>query len=760
MTTVHFAFHTKYFNKVPNLLLSPGHKVPTATQTFILQIDLVEGEIRRLGIELSLPRIIGIIEKEAGNSIYFPWVAMYLESRVHEFLTIPTLDIAYQLFSELSSPTTTSQIILRSMIKHNFGEVEAMAARQAEEEKAQAEEDERMAEVMAHEKEKEEAEMELAAENNEIVALRAKERRKGKLKRTDRVRLNLLEERAAERAEERATMEAEELLVTAVASVSSVIEAEEPEDAPAPAEAKEEDTECVVLSTHSSTTLDAQQDAPSTPGPKNYSAQPETHTFHFGSVPSNNNIGTPDDDMSAHLAPTVQSTAYLAWFWAARDGGKALICIEDEVAAASDEASQPRTSTFTSPDNGPQAEDISPITINENNIPIPSGDSASNPSPQDVHHPPVAPENGPAAYMPERTPPPLAAIPYPRRRLSDAPRASSAYAEALDGSDDHVNGVPFYPGDKRGPAFVMDICEPHKPLKNSHFFVPMPSIESMQPEDVDYLRSKGIFSLPPQHMREALIHSYFHHIHPFAPVLDAANFIPKYEKGRVSLLLLWSIFLAAASFIDDSIATIIVLYRPFIFDTPRGFPPSQQATWRDFASQKTRTAASEAISAVNSMMAENLIGLCHTITVLALLPPMQIHLLESTSLKPMTSQMGKHNLALCMLAMGELRKSYVSAGAAFKLFERAKNKIDNATIREAPLQTPPARSPVDAVPIEGNWGSYTEGYAIATPGIMSDLWAPFSTTVLDDNSELLHTEAWLDIQNMHQVWANNRFEPS
>lgn len=102
-------------------------------------------------------------------------------------------------------------------------------------------------------------------------------------------------------------------------------------------------------------------------------------------------------------------------------------------------------------------------------------------------------------------------------------------------------------GDKRGPAFVIDICEPDKPLKNRHFFVPMPSIESMETEDVDYLRSKGVFSLPPQHIREALIHSYFHHIHPFAPVLDATDFIPKYEKGRVSLLLLWSIFLAAAS---------------------------------------------------------------------------------------------------------------------------------------------------------------------------------------------------------------------
>ncbi|KAK7419189.1 hypothetical protein QQZ08_010956 [Neonectria magnoliae] len=47
---------------------------------------------------------------------------------------------------------------------------------------------------------------------------------------------------------------------------------------------------------------------------------------------------------------------------------------------------------------------------------------------------------------------------------------------------------------------------------------------------------------------------------------------------------------------------IIVLYRPFIFDTPHELPENQQGSWRSFASQKALIAASKAIGAVNFMM--------------------------------------------------------------------------------------------------------------------------------------------------------------
>ncbi|OLN81301.1 Cutinase transcription factor 1 beta 3 [Colletotrichum chlorophyti] len=530
---------------------------------------------------------------------------------------------------------------------------------------------------------------------------------------------------------------------------------------------------------------------------------------------------------------------------------------------------------------------------------------------------------------------------------SDATEDSSAYAETLEGGKNREDGcVPFYPGDQRGPAFLIDICEPNRSSRDNHFLVPMPSIKALAPEDVNYLRMKGAFTLPRPHIREALIRCYFHYVHPFAPILDASEFITEYEKGRRSLLLLWSILLTEDFFtsrralkramyqrakvalydadyekdkvtliqsvflmshwynstddrsgpwhwngiaislshtiglhrlrlpanqglsqgtkpfwrrlwwslytrevwlslglgrpmrvaLDDFDTTmpaacdvdilspdiagnlgqkylpvgmeflfdtwiafvgltvalsnvlatnyrakgvkpsradiersesqirefqskipdggtqsrvvashiyqfklyfetsIIVLYRPFILDTPREVPTADQGNWRAFACQKTRTAASNASAAMNSMMAEDLIRLSHTLTVIALVPPMQIHLFESTSSKPMARQMGRHNLALCMLAMDELRKSYVSADASYKLFETAINKVENAPPLEEHQPSPAGVSSADGAVHYGASHSWPDGYGLGSAGIISDMWSPLPNVSLDDAS--------------------------
>ena len=130
---------------------------------------------------------------------------------------------------------------------------------------------------------------------------------------------------------------------------------------------------------------------------------------------------------------------------------------------------------------------------------------------------------------------------------SDAAEDSSAYAETLEGGSGSRHGLPFYPGDRRGPAFLMDICEPHRSSTSNHCVVNMPSTKSLPPEDVNYLRIKGAFTLPPRHIQDALVQCYFHHVHPFAPILDPFQFIVDYENNRASLLLLWSMFGSSAS---------------------------------------------------------------------------------------------------------------------------------------------------------------------------------------------------------------------
>lgn len=122
--------------------------------------------------------------------------------------------------------------------------------------------------------------------------------------------------------------------------------------------------------------------------------------------------------------------------------------------------------------------------------------------------------------------------------------------------------------------------------------------------------------------------------------------------------------------------------------------------------------------------------------VIALGPPMQIHLFESTSSKPMSRQMGRHNLALCMVAMDELRKPYISAEASYKLFETAISKVENAPPyaehQPSPAAIQSATTPEGA--INNPFSSWPDGYGLGTAGIISDMWSPLPNACPDNTS--------------------------
>lgn len=132
---------------------------------------------------------------------------------------------------------------------------------------------------------------------------------------------------------------------------------------------------------------------------------------------------------------------------------------------------------------------------------------------------------------------------------------------------------------------------------------------------------------------------------------------------------------------------------------------------------------------------------------------MQIHVFESTSSKPVARQMARHNLALCMLAMGELAKCFLSATAAYKLFETAIQKVEKARENESESEGPvsgatpdgvsllpalPSPSPV-ATAVGGKdgmdkaqasasttepWENWPEGYLTSTASVITDVWLP------------------------------------
>lgn len=71
-------------------------------------------------------------------------------------------------------------------------------------------------------------------------------------------------------------------------------------------------------------------------------------------------------------------------------------------------------------------------------------------------------------------------------------------------------------------------------------------------DDLEYLRAKGALTLPAVEFRDALIWSFFEHVHPLMPVLDLDQFLQPIldgddESGQVSLLLYQAVLFAGTA---------------------------------------------------------------------------------------------------------------------------------------------------------------------------------------------------------------------
>lgn len=79
----------------------------------------------------------------------------------------------------------------------------------------------------------------------------------------------------------------------------------------------------------------------------------------------------------------------------------------------------------------------------------------------------------------------------------------------------------------------------------------------MGPEDVTFLRTKGVFNVPERKLRNVLLRSYVDYVHPFLPVLDLEQYLQAIQtrgrSGKISLLLYHSVMFAAVPFVDNSV---------------------------------------------------------------------------------------------------------------------------------------------------------------------------------------------------------------
>ena len=141
---------------------------------------------------------------------------------------------------------------------------------------------------------------------------------------------------------------------------------------------------------------------------------------------------------------------------------------------------------------------------------------------------------------------------------------------------------------------------------------------------------------------------------------------------------------------------------------------SQDTSRLALAERKLIASASSVNTILNTLITEDLIGVCQPmlyvainlplqwlsstnssqlLRVVALLSILQVHLHEYASSKPMVRQAGVHRLELGMLVLGELRKTYLGAEILFHLLSSARNKISQRKITsiqgsDANLQSP------------------------------------------------------------------------
>ena len=82
-----------------------------------------------------------------------------------------------------------------------------------------------------------------------------------------------------------------------------------------------------------------------------------------------------------------------------------------------------------------------------------------------------------------------------------------------------------YTGKRTGiVGFVADLVGDGNP-GSAHYLVPHTARRTLSTEELQYLRYKGVFSVPPKGACDILVRLYFLHVHPLLPILDATTFL-------------------------------------------------------------------------------------------------------------------------------------------------------------------------------------------------------------------------------------------
>ncbi|CAI7635463.1 Transcription factor [Penicillium manginii] len=139
-------------------------------------------------------------------------------------------------------------------------------------------------------------------------------------------------------------------------------------------------------------------------------------------------------------------------------------------------------------------------------------------------------------------------------------------------------------------------------------------------------------------------------------------------------------------------SVLLILYRPFIFDKPEiRWPDVSADEWTSTVVRRTKDAATNTNKILGNMISADMVSSTQAMVCIALVPALQIHLLDTTSEKQLVQRMGRHNLEFCMMVIEELKTVYFGAEILFRMFTNAKSQIYNQTL--APATVPRGDAP-------------------------------------------------------------------
>lgn len=122
-------------------------------------------------------------------------------------------------------------------------------------------------------------------------------------------------------------------------------------------------------------------------------------------------------------------------------------------------------------------------------------------------------------------------------------------------------------------------------------------------------------------------------------------------------------------------SVIIALFRPHIKGIDE-YSEANSQSLRAMALERCRTAASNTTYSLNELVSSDLIDVCPTMLVTAMMSAMQIHFYEHHRLDGLARQHALHNLKLHIMVLDHLRKTYWPADMQHKLFSDAIKTIE------------------------------------------------------------------------------------